>query len=113
MPNNKSRRSGGARFKTARRSTLSKLKTRQIKRASPSGFRARRSIGRFGSVRRVNARNRKSRARSTIARRAKEMGKKYGTAVKKHAANTHKSKMNNLNSLFGNFGLGGVKPMAH
>jgi len=108
----RSRRSGGARFKTLKRSTLSKLKTRQIKRASPSGVRATRSIARFGSVRH-NARNRKSRARATILRRAKEMGKKYGTAVKKHAVSVHKSKMNNLNSLFSNFGFGGVKSMSH
>ena len=101
----RTRRSGGARFKTLKRSTLSKLKTRQIKRASPSGVRATRSIARFGSVHH-NARNRKSRARATILRRAKEMGKKYGTAVKSHAKSVHKSKMNNLNSLFSNFGLG-------
>lgn len=101
MPN-RTRRHGGARFKTLKRSTLSKLKTRQIKRASPSGVRATRSIARFGSVHH-NARNRKSRARATILRRAKEMGKKYGTAVKKHAASVYKSRVQNMNNLFKNF----------
>jgi len=101
---------GGARVKSMRRSTMKKLKHRQILRQAnnngTSYVRLAQPLSlKFGSVRRGNPRNKKARSRSAVSQSAKTMMTSFRKSLKSHTKNREKKQANDLSNMMGRLGF--------
>ena len=100
-----SRKNGGARHKSVRRSTARKLKLRQLSRMPKSYFKSMmaRSIAKFGQPT-------QSRKYKSAKARGKVMGNKFRKASVSHKHAQHRQSMTELNSLMASLGVGKRSP---